>query len=136
VLEAATGEPVVPNGSMGFRYAESGEGRWNLDLEQTQPALSVRDAKVSAEDVEVLLPRFDAPDGSGGVLRRGVPATRVGGALVTTVFDLLLAQYGVGREGLPGEWPTGYDDRETPYTPAWQEHITGVPAEACIRIAR
>jgi nitrate reductase alpha subunit len=70
------------------------------------------------------------------VLRRGVPATRVGGALVTTVFDLLLAQYGVGREGLPGEWPTGYDDRETPYTPAWQEDITGVPAEACIRIAR
>ncbi|NUT57314.1 MAG: nitrate reductase subunit alpha, partial [Agromyces sp.] len=136
VLEAATGEPVVPNGSMGFRYAESGEGRWNLDLELTQPALSVRDARVAAEDVEVLLPRFDAPDGSGGVLRRGVPATRVGGALVTTVFDLLLAQYGVGREGLPGEWPTGYDDRETPYTPAWQEDITGVPAEACIRIAR
>ena len=37
---------------------------------------------------------------------------RVGGHLVTTVFDLLLAQYGVGRDGLPGTWPTGYDDAD------------------------
>ena len=43
LLDAATGSPVVPNGSMGFRYADSGEGRWNLDLEGVTPALSVRD---------------------------------------------------------------------------------------------
>ncbi len=35
---------------------------------------------------------------------------------MTTVFDLVLAQYGVAREGLPGEWPTGYDDSDSPYT--------------------
>ena len=70
------------------------------------------------------------------VLRRGVPARRVGGHLVTTVLDLMLAQYGVARDGLPGEWPTSYDDATAPYTPAWQEAITSVPAEACIRIAR
>ncbi len=114
VLDAATGEPRVPNGSMGFRYADSGVGRWNLDLEGVTPALSIRDAKITADDVEVLLPRFDAPDGSGGVLRRGVPATRIGGRLVTTVFDLLLAQYGVARPDLPGEWPSGYDDAQSP----------------------
>ncbi len=136
VLDAATGEPKVPNGSTGFRYAASGEGRWNLDLEGVTPALSIRDAKVATENVEVLLPRFDAPDGAGGVLRRGVPATRIGDRLVTTVFDLMLAQYGVARPDLPGEWPSGYDDPSTPYTPAWQEDITGVPAEACTRIAR
>ncbi|WP_243076232.1 nitrate reductase subunit alpha [Microbacterium sp. SS28] len=136
VLDAASGEPRVPNGSMGFRYADSGEGRWNLDLGDVLPALSVRDAKVSEEPTEVLLPRFDAADGSGAVLHRGVPATRVNGILVTTVLDLMLAQYAVGREGLPGDWPTGYDDASTPYTPAWQEDITGVPAEACTRIAR
>ena len=61
------------------------------------------------------------------MLTRGVPTRRVAGHLVTTVFDLLLAQYGVGRPGLPGKWPTGYDDPET-YTPAWQEAITSVPA--------
>ena len=57
-------------------------------------------------------------------VRRGVPAVRVGGRLVTTVFDLLMAQYAVPREGLPGEWPAGYDDAATPGTPAWQEAIT------------
>ena len=48
----------------------------------------------------------------------------------------MLAQYGVARDGLPGEWPTGYDDATTPYTPAWQAERTSVPAEQCIRIAR
>src|SRR6188472_4554531 len=43
LLDAATGKPVVPNGSMGFRYADSGVGRWNLDLEGVKPALSIRD---------------------------------------------------------------------------------------------
>ena len=47
-------------------------------------------------------------------MRRGVPAKRVGGRLVTTVLDLALAQYGVGRDGLPGEWPSGYDDASSP----------------------
>ncbi|MCR2811163.1 MULTISPECIES: nitrate reductase subunit alpha [unclassified Microbacterium] len=136
VLDAASGAARVPNGSLGFRHAESGVGRWNLDLEGVDPAMSVRDLPGAEEAVEVLFPRFDAPDGSGAVLRRGVPATRVNGILVTTVLDLMLAQYGVHRDGLPGEWPTGYEDAATPYTPAWQEDITGVPAEACTRIAR
>jgi nitrate reductase alpha subunit len=52
------------------------------------------------------------------------------------VFDLMLAQYGVGRDGLPGEWPSGYADSSAPYTPAWHEEITSVPADACTRIAR
>ena len=75
------------------------------------------------------LPRFDTPDGAAADLPRGVPVRRVGGHLVTTVFDLLLAQYGVGRDGLPGRrGRPGYDDADAPYTPAWQEAITGVPA--------
>jgi len=69
-------------------------------------------------------------------MRRGVPARRIGGRLVTTVFDLLLANYGVGRDGLPGEWPAGYDDPSQPGTPAWQEEITSVPAAAAARIGR
>jgi nitrate reductase alpha subunit len=48
----------------------------------------------------------------------------------------MLAQYGVGRDGLPGRWPAGYDDVAEPYTPAWQETFTGVPAVAVTRIAR
>ena len=69
------------------------------------------------------------------MVRRGVPTTRVADRLVTTVFDLLMAQYAVPRDGLPGEWPTGYDDPQ-PGTPAWQETITSVPAAAAARVAR
>jgi len=54
---------------------------------------------------------------------------------VATVYDLLFAQYGVSR-GLPGEWPTGYDDPGAAYTPAWQERFTGVSAADVIRFAR
>ncbi|HZC99718.1 MAG TPA: nitrate reductase subunit alpha [Actinomycetes bacterium] len=134
LLDRQTGAPVVPNGSLGFRHAEDGEGRWNLDLGGVTPVLSLyaRDG----EAVEVLLPQFDASDGGGAVLRRGVPVRRVGGRLVTTVLDLLLAQYGVARDGLPGRWPSGYEDAGQPCTPAWQEAITSVPAGAVVQVAR
>ena len=135
LVDGRTGEPVVPNGSLGFRYTGSGTGRWNLELGEVAPQLTMLDPD-HVEAAEVLLPRFDALDGSGGVLRRGVPVRRVGGRLVTTVFDLMLAQYGVHRDGLPGVWPTGYDDPAEPYTPGWQESITSVPAEQVVRIAR
>ncbi len=133
VLLDADGTIVVPNGSLGFRFNDSGKGRWNLDLGDVQPLLTLHED--GARTAEVDLPRFDAVDGSGTVLRRGVPVREVGGQVVTTVFDLLLAQYGVRRDGLPGQWPMGYDDPE-PYTPAWQEGITSVAAETCAKIAR
>ena len=31
LLDAFTGQPVVPNGSLGFRFGQQGAGRWNLD---------------------------------------------------------------------------------------------------------
>ncbi|MFF4989586.1 nitrate reductase subunit alpha [Streptosporangium saharense] len=134
-LDERTAEPVVPNGSLGFRYGERDAGRWNLDLGEAVPALGL--LEMTDEAVEVELARFDAGDTEGGAtMRRGVPVRRVGGHLVTTVFDLLMAQYGVRRGDLPGSWPTGYDDAEEPNTPAWQESITGVPAALAARIAR
>ena len=84
----------------------SDEGRWNLRLDGIEPALTLLDS--AHEHVAVDLPRFDVGESEGGgIVRRGVPAIRLGGQLVTTVLDLALAQYGVGREGLPGDWPTG-----------------------------
>ncbi|MFI6601925.1 hypothetical protein ACIBHX_37240 [Nonomuraea sp. NPDC050536] len=72
----------------------------------------------------------------GGVLRRGVPVIRVDGEPATTVFDLMLAEYGVARDGLPGSWPGGYGDPREPYTPAWQEAVTGVAASRAVKLAR
>ncbi|MGW3728247.1 nitrate reductase subunit alpha [Streptomyces sp. NPDC000851] len=134
LLDAASGRPTVPNGTLGDRYGESGAGKWNLDLGGIDPLLSA--AGGDEAPVVVELPRFDAPDGSAGRLPRGVPVRRIAGRLVTTVYDLLLAQYGVARDGLPGRWPTGYDDATEPCTPAWQAAITGVDADRAARIAR
>ncbi|MBB1508602.1 nitrate reductase subunit alpha [Tessaracoccus sp. MC1756] len=133
--DQTAGGPAVPNGSMGFRYNEDGAGQWNLELGSIDPALSLLHL-AGAQGVEVALPVFEDPKGVGSIIRRGVPARKVGDHLVTTVFDLMLAQYGVGRDGLPGTWAKGYDDVDSPYTPAWQAEITSVPAEACIRTAR
>ena len=36
-VDARTGEPVVPNGSMGFKYGEEGAGKWNLELGDADP---------------------------------------------------------------------------------------------------
>jgi len=137
LLDRETGAAVVPNGSMGFRYNDEDEGKWNLDLEGVVPALSIADAAGLEQGVSrVELPAFTDATGVGSVLHRGVPVTQVAGRTVTTVFDLMLAQYGVGRPGLPGVWAADYEDVETPYTPAWQEEITSVPAQAVIRTAR
>lgn len=137
LLDRDTHQPVVPNGSMGFRYNEHDEGKWNLDLEGVTPSLSIADASGYRGEVsDLALPAFTDPTGEGSVIHRGVPVTEVAGRTVTTVFDIMLAQYGVGREGLPGEWSKGYDDVDTAYTPAWQEEVTSVPAEAVIRTAR
>ena len=139
VADSATGLPHVPNGSLGFRFGPEGEGKWNLDLEGIDPALSLLGA-TNTENVEISLPRFDIGETEGGGVHvRGVPTAKLktihGERLVTTVFDLLLAQYGVSRPGLPGEWPVDYND-PSPYTPAWQEEITGVPAAMAERIGR
>ncbi|TQJ90894.1 nitrate reductase subunit alpha [Streptomyces sp. SLBN-31] len=133
LLDGATGRPVVPNGTLGDRYGETGAGKWNLDLAGVDPLLSAEGA--GEEPVPLELPRFDTEGGTDR-LRRGVPVRRVAGRLVTTVYDLLLAQYGVARAGLPGRWPTGYDDASEPYTPAWQAAVTGVDAGKAARIAR
>ncbi|BDU08082.1 nitrate reductase subunit alpha [Nocardia cyriacigeorgica] len=132
VLLDTDGNPVVPNGSLGDRFGEDGTGRWNLDLGDVDPLLTLHGRTDDAAAVQ--FPRFDTdtPD----VLTRGVPTMFLAGKRVTTVFDLLLAQYGVARSGLPGSWPTGFDDPSEPYTPAWQESITGVPAKQAARIAR
>ena len=138
VWDTLSGQPVIPNGSVGFRWGKD-TGKWNLELSSDgrpiQPLLTF----LGIEDavIPVKFPHF-REDGVKTVLSRGVPAKRIKGVggelLVTTVFDLLLAHFGVGR-GLLGDYPEGYDDPK-PYTPAWQEGVTGVNRSVAIRVAR
>ncbi len=134
LLDEHTDAVAVPGGSVGFRYGDEGLGKWNLDLGEIQPALTLLGRHEGTALVR--LPRFDSPGGSVAYENRGVPVRRIGGRLVTTVFDLLLAHYGVAREGLPGDWPTSYDDASKPATPAWASTITAVPQAQITRLAR
>jgi nitrate reductase alpha subunit len=134
-----TGEnrPKMPQGTVGFRWAKQ-KGKWNLllkdglDGSEIDPMLSF----LGEEAVEVELDDF----GQGCTFARGVPVKRIAAAdgstvVVTTVYDLLMAQYGVPR-GLPGTYPANYDDENAPYTPAWSEKYTGMGRETLIRFAR
>ena len=112
LLNSRTGQPVVPNGSLGDRFGERGVGRWNLDLEGVDPLLAL-----DGEETEVRLPQFGDVDGSPGETTARIPVRRVGDHLVTTVYELMRARYAT-------------------YTPEWQEPITGVPAQVARRIAR
>ena len=73
LLDAVTNEPVVPNGSLGFHYGDAGAGRWNLDLGDVTPALTLHG---TGEPVEVLLPRFDEPSGPARRCAAACPRAR------------------------------------------------------------
>ena len=138
---------VCPRGSIGFRWGE--QGKWNLEEkagngDDTDLAISLIDDRDDA--VDVAFPYFgnrehdhfrgtDHPD----ILERRVPVKRLqlkdGETYVATVFDLLVANYGLDR-GLGGEWAAKSFDDDMPYTPAWQEAITGVSRDKVIDVAR
>src|SRR5690606_26400125 len=130
--------PKMPQGAVGHRWGKQ-QGKWNLllkdgkDGSEIQPTLTF----LTQADEEVLVKLDDFAEGD--TLLRGVPAKRVetigGSVLVTTVYDLLMAQYGVPR-GLPGSYPENYDDETAPYTPAWSEKYTGLSRDDVIRFAR
>ncbi|MGB6910300.1 MAG: nitrate reductase subunit alpha, partial [Methyloceanibacter sp.] len=142
-----SGDVVAPSGAVGFRWGDPGQ--WNLEEkdgrgEDTKLKLSL--AGIHDEIASVGFPYFGnrehdhfAGTDHPGVLMRQVPAKRLqlkdGEALVTSVFDLFIANYGVDQ-GFGGEHlAKSYDDVE-PYTPAWAEKITGVPRDSIIAIAR
>jgi len=124
----------VPKGSLGTRWSKE-EGNWNLDMTDLVNGGAI-DAALSFLGEATAKVRFRF-EGEKDAIRE-VPvrrvATREGEITVTTVFDLLMAQFGVSR-GLSGDYPTGYDS-ELPFTPKWQEKHTGIDAETLIKIAR
>jgi nitrate reductase alpha subunit len=146
-IDETSGTIVVPNGSVGFRWGE--KGKWNIEEKdsagrQTRLHLSLKD---HADGIEaVSFPYFGGIENEywteskfDEVLERNLPVKRLRLAdgeewLVATVYDLLLAQYGVDRGFGGGNVASSFDDN-VPGTPAWQEKITGVPRAEVIRIA-
>ncbi|MEK6749586.1 MAG: nitrate reductase subunit alpha, partial [Pseudomonadota bacterium] len=131
---------VVPNGSIGFRWGE--EGKWNT-LEKQGAAQQAIEAELSCIEhkdavVQVAFPHFAA--GEPKLLTRNVPVRKLKLAngeevMLTTVFDLTLAQYSLDRGLGGGNVAKSYDDNVA-YTPAWAEKITGVKRADLMRTGR
>jgi len=138
VWDQTTGEPRLPGGTIGHRWAKEDKGKWNLKLEDAVTGDPLEPELTFLDRYDALVPvEFDA-FAEGTTVRRAVPVRYVetsdGTVAVTTVFDLMMAQFGVGR-GLPGDYPASYDD-DLPYTPAWQEKYTGIHRDTLLRFAR
>jgi nitrate reductase alpha subunit len=147
-LDAKGGKLVAPNGSVGYRWGQ--QGAWNLE-ERAQGADTELLTSLILEEhhddvVEVDFPYFggeatknfvrcEHPD----VLTHNIPVKKIktadGEIMVTTVFDLFCANYGLDR-GLGGDWVANDYDVDIPFTPKWAEKITGVSADKIITVAR
>jgi nitrate reductase alpha subunit len=152
-FDEATGRIVVPRGSVGFRWNQQDgvdKGKWNLeDKEAAGATVNLKLSLIEARDAvaPVAFPyfggieteHFRGNDAGTNVLVRNVPAQKVqlaeGEALVASVFDLLVANYGIDR-GLGGSHTARFYEDDIPYTPKWQEAITGVKASDVIAVAR
>jgi len=144
-----SGDLVAPQGSIGFRW--DGSKRWNLEEKEgvtgaeTKLQLSFIDERDDLATVS--FPYFGGvshehytSNEQGEVLERRVPVRRVtladgSTAKVATVFDLMVAHYGVDRGLGDPNVASSYAD-DVPYTPAWQQAITSVPPEHVVQVAR
>ncbi|MGF1758628.1 nitrate reductase subunit alpha [Photobacterium sagamiensis] len=146
---------VSPNGTVGFRWGE--EGKWNLEEREggenereTRLQLSLIDPETpDAEDkvAPVGFPYFGGQEHTyfnhndqDEVQVRHVPVRTLKLAdgrqvKVATVYDLMMANYGLDR-GLGGSNVAASFDDDVAYTPAWQEEITGVSRDKVIQVAR
>ena len=151
-LDNNSGKLTSPNGAIGYRWGQNTDqiGKWNLEQKDKngdiELALSLKDNHDGL--VDVAFPYFGgAPHeykyfqhtAHDDIQLRKVPAKKVqladgSTALVATVYDLTLAHYGVDNGIGDANRASSYNDN-VPYTPAWQEAITGVKPEDVIRVA-
>ncbi len=129
----------VPLGAVGSRWAKQ-KGKWNLQLKDLVDGSAINPALTFLTGNDAVVQTVFDDFGAGKERLRGVPVKRLKGKdgkeiTVATVYDVLMAQYGVQR-GLAGEYPASYDDADAPYTPAWSERYTGMGKDAVIRFAR
>lgn len=147
-LDENSGKVVEPNGSAGYRWKKS--GKWNLEQKdaKTDKDIFLQLSLLGEEVAEVSFPHFAAESPTEqfvsceqeSIQSRKVPCRSMkladgSTALVATVYDLTLANYGIDR-GLDDENAAKSYDDNLAYTPAWQEKITGVARDKVIRIAR
>ncbi|SMN17214.1 Respiratory nitrate reductase alpha chain [uncultured Candidatus Thioglobus sp.] len=151
LIDENTNEIVIPTGTIGSRW--DGSGKWNIESKNVKNGEDISPKTTLKNDndevVSVGFPYFNnkeheqeifANTDHDAILQRNVPIKKVTLAdgkevKVATVFDLMMANYSVDQ-GLGGENVASSFDDDVPYTPAWNEQVTGVPKEQVIRIAK
>ena len=145
-----SGELVSPNGAIGYRWGQ--QGKWNIEQKNggsgADIELQLSQIESADSNASVAFPNFAADKSNefwshcyhDEVLFRNVPAREITTAdgssvKVATVYDLMMANYGLDR-GLGGGNVASDYDQDSPCTPAWQEKITGVSREKVIQVAR
>ena len=137
--DETTNGPKMPMGSSGFRWGTK-KGHWNLLPKDGKDGSDIAPQLTFLEATGTSVTQVELDDfGAGSTTTRGVPVRSIKTddgeeVQVTTVYDLMMAQYGVNR-GLAGDYPADYDD-DAPYTPAWSEKYTGIGRDVLIRFAR
>ena len=147
-IDEASDALVAPLGSIGYRWGES--GKWNLEEKdgsgqatRLRLTLAGERSHVAAVDFPYFGGRAVAPFTAtthGEIVTRNVPVRTLATAdgettMVATVYDLLMANYGLDRGFGGGAVAKSYDD-DAPFTPAWAERVTGVKRDAIIAVAR
>ncbi len=142
-------EIIVPNGTIGSRWGE--KGTWNLEQKNLNDGSDMK-AKLSLIDGgqvdDVLFPYFGnknhehdyfASTEHQSIISHKVPTrtldTKQGKVKVATVYDLFIANYGIDRSLGDENAANSYAD-DAPYTPKWQQAITGVDADLVVKVAK
>ncbi|MDA1370334.1 MAG: nitrate reductase subunit alpha [Proteobacteria bacterium] len=138
-VDEDSGALVIPKGSVGHRW-DGQDGNWNMKLENSVDDKPYSPLLTFLNDHDAVLQTQFVEWGMDSKSLRGVPVRNLQTAAgetvaVTAVYDLIMAQYGVGR-GLAGDYPADYTDKDAAYTPAWQEIFTGVDARTILQFAR
>ncbi len=111
---------VRPQRLPGHRFTASGEGRWNLDLAAASDSAAHACTASGDDSGRTVAPRRGSTTATEA-RRRCAAACRpesLPDTCVTTVFDLMLAQYGVARDlACPGTWPSRLRRRLASRTP-------------------
>ncbi|WP_300562179.1 nitrate reductase subunit alpha [Companilactobacillus sp.] len=138
LLDSTNDRLTVPNGTLGQRW-ESGK-KWNLDMtaddgHEIDPQLSFIDGG-KTETID--MPSFDASGNS--IYQRTIPYREItlkdgSKQKIATVYDLLMAQYGIARVEADPYAAKDYNDTDSLFTPAWAEKITGVRQDMIVQIA-
>ena len=141
-------ELVSPTGAIGYRWGE--KGKWNIDEREGKSGAETKLqlSQIGGDVTPVAFPNFAANNTNSAwtgcdqeeIQVRNVPSKTITGAdgkeyLVATVYDLMMANYGIDRGLGGGNVASSYDD-DIPGTPAWQEKITGLPRSKVIKVAR